>query len=65
MEGEPFPDQIELALRLIDANNKLQFEPGTDARYTNLGYTVLGAVVQAVAQQPHKEYAVENIFRPL
>jgi CubicO group peptidase (beta-lactamase class C family) len=65
MEGEPFPDQIELALRLIAGNNKLQFEPGTDARYTNLGYTVLGAVVQAVAQQPHNEYAVEYIFRPL
>jgi len=64
-EGEPFPDQVELAQRLLDGNNKLQFEPGTDAMYTNLGYTVLGAVVEAVAGQPHKDYAVENIFRPL
>jgi len=64
-EGEPFPDQVELALRLLAGNNKLQFETGTDARYTNLGYTVLGAVVEAVAGQPHKDYAVENIFRPL
>jgi len=64
-EGEPFPDQVELALRLLAGNNKLQFDPGTDARYTNLGYTVLGAVVEAVAGQPHKDYAVEHIFRPL
>ena len=64
-EGESFPDQVELAQRLLEGNNKLQFEPGTDAMYTNLGYTVLGAVVEAVAGQPHKDYAVENIFRPL
>jgi CubicO group peptidase (beta-lactamase class C family) len=64
-EGEPFPDQVELALRLLAGNNKLKFEPGTDAMYTNLGYTVLGAVVGVVAGQPHKDYAVENIFRPL
>ncbi|MES0361873.1 MAG: serine hydrolase domain-containing protein [Anaerolineales bacterium] len=64
-EGEPFPDQVELAQRLLAGNNKLQFEPGTDAMYTNLGYTVLGAVVEAAAGQPHKDYAVENIFRPL
>ncbi|MFC1922683.1 serine hydrolase domain-containing protein [Chloroflexota bacterium] len=64
-EGESFPDQVELAQRLLEGNNKLQFEPGTDAMYTNLGYTVLGAVVEAAAGQPHKDYAVENIFRPL
>lgn len=64
-EGELFPGQVELALRLLAGNNKLQFEPGTDARYTNLGYTVLGAIIEAVAGQPHKDYAVENIFQPL
>jgi CubicO group peptidase (beta-lactamase class C family) len=64
-EGKPFPDQVELTQRLIANNNKLQFEPGTQAAYSNLGYTVLGAVVEAVAGQPHKDYAVENIFRPL
>jgi CubicO group peptidase (beta-lactamase class C family) len=64
-EGEPFPDQVELTQRLLAGNNKLKFEPGTQAAYTNLGYTVLGAVVEAAAGQPHKDYAVENIFRPL
>lgn len=64
-EGEPFPDQVDLAMRLIAGNSKLQFDPGTDASYTNLGYTILGAVVEAVAGQPHKDYAIENIYRPL
>jgi CubicO group peptidase (beta-lactamase class C family) len=65
VEGEPFPNQVELAQRLLASNNKLKFEPGSQAAYTNLGYTVLGAVVEAAAGQPHKDYAVENIFRPL
>jgi CubicO group peptidase (beta-lactamase class C family) len=65
IEGEPFPNQVELAQRLLASNNKLKFEPGTQAAYTNLGYTVLGALVEAVARQPHKDYAVDNIFRPL
>jgi len=64
-EGEPFPSQVELAQRMLADNNKLKFEPGTQATYTNLGYTILGAIVEAVAGQPHKDYVIENIFRPL
>ena len=65
MEGEPYPDQRELAQQLLADNSKLVFEPGTQATYTNLGYLVLGAIVEAVAGRPHKDYVVENIFRPL
>ena len=64
-EGEAFPDQVKLALRLVASSNKLKFEPGTQATYSNLSYTVLGAMVEAIAGQPHKDYAVEYIFRPL
>lgn len=62
---EPFPDQVELAKHILADNNKLTFEPGAQATYTNLGYTLLGAVVEAVTGQPHKDYVVENIFQPL
>jgi len=65
LEDEPFPSQVELTQRILADNNKLVFEPGMQGTYTNLGYTVLGAVVEAVAGQPHKDYVVENIFRPL
>jgi CubicO group peptidase (beta-lactamase class C family) len=64
-EGGPFPNQVELIQRLLVGNNKLKFEPGTNAAYTNLGYAVLGAVVETIAGLPHREYAIENIFRPL
>jgi CubicO group peptidase (beta-lactamase class C family) len=65
LEGDPFPSQVELVEHLLVGNNKLQFEPGTQTVYTNLSYAVLGAVVEIVCGQPHKDYATENIFRPL
>jgi len=65
LDGEPYPDQVELARRLVAENSKLKFEPGTQGTYTNLGYTVLGAIVEAVSGQPHHEYVAEHIFRPL
>ena len=64
-DGAPYPDQIELARQLVAENGDLKFEPGTQGTYTNLGYTVLGAIVEAVTGQPHHDYVAEHIFRPL
>jgi CubicO group peptidase (beta-lactamase class C family) len=65
VDGRPYPDQVELVRRLVAKYRKLKFEPGTRAAYTNLGYTVLGAIVEVVSGQAHHEYLVEHIFRPL
>jgi len=65
LQDEPYPDQVELAKRLVAENSKLKFEPGTQGTYTNLGYTVLGAIVEVVSGQLHHEYVAEHIFRPL
>ena len=65
MEGEPYPDQQELARRVLTDNAKLKFEPGTRATYTNLGYLVLGAIIEAVSGQTHRDYVIEHIFRSL
>lgn len=43
----------------------LQFEPGTDQRYSNLGYLVLGLVVEAVTGDPHQQFLEDVIFAPL
>jgi CubicO group peptidase (beta-lactamase class C family) len=64
-DGEPYPDQVELARQLLEENTKLKFEPGTQGTYSNLGYTVLGAIVERVSGQTHIEYVVDHIFRPL
>lgn len=41
------------------------FEPGTAYRYSNSGYYVLGAIVEAVSGQPLGQFMAENIFKPL
>jgi len=65
MDGEPYPDQTRLVEQLLIENEKLKFEPGTRGTYTNLGYTVLGAIVESVSGKPLTEHVVEYIFRPL
>jgi len=42
----------------------LEFEPGTRESYSNFGYTVLGAVIEAVSGQSYPDYVQEHIFDP-
>jgi CubicO group peptidase (beta-lactamase class C family) len=46
------------------ADQPLQFEPGSDRSYSNAGYMVLGAIIEAVSGQPYDEYVVDSIFFP-
>jgi CubicO group peptidase (beta-lactamase class C family) len=48
----------------VFAGKPLHFEPGTGQRYSNAGYVVLGAIVEAVSGQDYYEYVREHIFRP-
>lgn len=58
-------DQSDLVARYLPRYNQLQFAPGSKATYTNLGYMVLGAVIEAVSGQPYDEYVTAHILRPL
>ena len=64
-DGQPIPDQVELIKQLVARHKKLKFEPGTQATYSNLGYTALGAIVEAATGRPLHEHVAEHIFRPL
>ena len=47
-------------------SNPLDFEPGSDFRYSGLlGYTVLGAIIEAVTGQPYHIVLKYNILDPL
>ena len=46
------------------AHQPLLFEPGSSQRYSNGGYMVLGAIIEAVSGQTYDEYVQENIFDP-
>ncbi len=46
------------------ADKPLLFAPGTEQRYSNAGYVVLGAIVEAVSGQGYDDYVREHIFQP-
>src|SRR5262249_27103487 len=43
----------------------LDFEPGTDSKYSNFGYIVLGEVVAKVSGQPYEKYVREQVLAPV
>jgi hypothetical protein len=54
-------------LELIDffKNEPMDFAPGTEYRYSNSGYIVLGYIIEQVSGMSYGEYVDENFFRPL
>jgi CubicO group peptidase (beta-lactamase class C family) len=46
------------------ANDPLEFEPGTKRRYSNGGYIVLGAIIEALSGQDYYTHVREHIFKP-
>jgi D-alanyl-D-alanine carboxypeptidase len=47
------------------ADQPLEFEPGTDSRYSNGGYVVLGLVIEKASGRGYYDYVREHIFEPL
>ena len=45
-------------------NKPLLFEPGTDERYSNAGYLVLGLIIERVSGQSYYDYVREHIYKP-
>jgi N-acyl-D-amino-acid deacylase len=43
----------------------LDFNPGTDAKYSNVGYIILGEIVARVSGQPYERFIAENVLRPM
>jgi CubicO group peptidase (beta-lactamase class C family) len=64
-EDEPRLDQVAFLEEAFPDYQELIFEPGDHAEYTNVGYMVLGAVVEVVSGQIYEDYVVEHIYQPL
>ena len=61
---EDLPNQSEyLRLKMPDYAS-LRFLPGEDRRYSNLGYMVLGAVIEAVTGQTYEDVVRERVLGP-
>lgn len=64
--GLPNPPGRDATLSWILGNNQgLQFDPGSGSAYSNIGYMVLGMIVEEVTGQPHLEVMHEEVFRPM
>lgn len=54
----------EEAIKAI-AGLKLEAEPGTRFRYSDVGFMVLGAVVAKISGEPVGKFAARSVFKPL
>ena len=65
LEGEPPVNQTELVVEKYSDYDELLFPPGSKTQYSNFGYMVLGALIEAVSGQAYEQYMVDNVLLPL
>ncbi|UIR56658.1 serine hydrolase [Sphingobacterium sp. SRCM116780] len=53
--------------QLVDLfkDEPLEYKPGTDYKYSNSGYILLGYIIEKVTGKPYGEYIEETIFKAL
>lgn len=51
--------------KLVFNDKPLNFQPGEQWAYTNLGYIVLGYLIERISGQTYEKFVQENIFKPL
>ena len=51
--------------RILAKHRKLAFEPGTKYQYSNIGYWLLGRIIESASRQPFAAYVSEHVLRPL
>lgn len=57
--ARPFPDRDEI-LRTINEDGKV-LEPNEHFKYSNIGYSLLGLIIEAASGQPYREYVTQHI----
>ena len=62
--GDPAPGGCKSAIRAM-LRRTLDFSPGTRAQYSNFGYCVLGAVIEATTGQEYERYVREKLLAPV
>lgn len=65
-EDQPqYLTETDFAKAILPDFSTLQSRPGREAVYTNVGFIVLGALIEAVSGQSYQDYLKEKILDPL
>jgi CubicO group peptidase (beta-lactamase class C family) len=59
---EPAVDLDDFTRRLLTRYHRLRFEPGSRYAYSNLGYLVLGQVIERLSGQSYTDYVQQHIL---
>ena len=62
---EQHPSQTRLLYDKVDDFGDLGSAPGAEGRYSNFGYIVLSAVIEAVTHMPYEAYVRAHVLRPI
>jgi CubicO group peptidase (beta-lactamase class C family) len=65
LSDAPAEDLDAFTARLLNKHARLRGEPGRRARYSNLGYLVLGEVIQAASGATYPEFVRAQLLEPL
>jgi CubicO group peptidase (beta-lactamase class C family) len=58
-------DREALLRQVLSRRGKLRFAPGTGAAYSNLGYALLGQIIERASGASYEEFIRDNVFQPL
>lgn len=70
-EGEKTPEFLSKHYKTarevlpVFINDPLNFEPGTDYRYTSFGYNLLAALIEQQGGMPFTKYVEKTLFKPM
>lgn len=66
-DRSPAPPRVEARAQLAERYLGLQpaYEPGTEFRYSNLGYLVVGAALEGLTGAPFETQMATRVFEPL
>ncbi len=58
------PVDIRTIVRFV-LNKRLHYTPGTERAYSNLGYSILGLVIEKVTGMPYEEFCRKAVLEPI
>jgi CubicO group peptidase (beta-lactamase class C family) len=61
----PLPIDTETIIQYILTHHRVQYVPGTRSIYSNIGYAVLGKVIEKISGMPYEDYVSQKILYPM